>query len=193
MTPESYPAIEADGVAGTATDGVATRERLAADLTAYDPAMGVAARELIITHHSPFAHATALAEVLQRLAPEASEGPGDAAGELARLARRQWESERWGADNVSHMVSRVEELRARIDVLGAELETERRETQTVRRDAHERSQELRRAADELTRLWDRTHAAEAELERVRGLRRHRVLARLLAPVDRLRGRVRRRR
>ena len=107
VTPESYPAIEADGFAGTATDGVATRERLAADLAAYDPALGVAARELLITHHSPFAHATALAEVLQRLAPAASGGPGDAAGELDRLARRQGESERWGAGKVPPKISRV--------------------------------------------------------------------------------------
>ena len=46
VTAESYPALEANGFAGSATDDVIDKERLRADLLAYDADMGLVNREL---------------------------------------------------------------------------------------------------------------------------------------------------
>ena len=90
VTRDSHPAMEANGFAGTAFDRAADAERLDRDLRSYDPAMGLANRELVGEHHSAFDHATQLAGLLGRLAPRRT--PADARSEMARLVRLQWET-----------------------------------------------------------------------------------------------------
>lgn len=91
VTRESYPALEANGFAGSAFERAADQDRLVRDLQAYDPAMGRTNRELVGEHHSAFDHATQLAALLGRLAPRRT--PADTRSEIARLVRLQWETQ----------------------------------------------------------------------------------------------------
>lgn len=110
VTEASYAALEADGFAGLATGDLASPERLAADLAAYTPAMGIAGRELVSRHHSPFVHANAIAELLARLAP-GDPPPASEAEELSRLVRMQWERERRELATTRGQHAQIEELR----------------------------------------------------------------------------------
>ena len=90
VTRDTYPALEANGFAGTAFDRAADAERLHRDLQAYDPTMGRVNRELIGEHHSALDHANELAGLLARHAPRRT--PADTGTEIARLVRLQWET-----------------------------------------------------------------------------------------------------
>jgi hypothetical protein len=86
MTPESYPAFEADHIAGQATPAPRSRADLVADLDAYHPDMGIANHELVRTHHNARYHANELVALLRgphRREPDRVE----ALTELARLTR----------------------------------------------------------------------------------------------------------
>jgi len=89
ITPESYPAIEADGIAGGA--GVATVDiaDLAADLGRYSATMGPVNHDLVVTHHRANAHAQELVGLLERLA-EPAPRPRESLQEMARLVRLEW-------------------------------------------------------------------------------------------------------
>jgi hypothetical protein len=93
VTPDRYEAMEADNFAGQATDLPLDPEALAADLAAYDPAMGDANRDLALRHHHAGRHAERLVTLFRELGAAGAAAP-DAAGELARLGRRQWVAER---------------------------------------------------------------------------------------------------
>ena len=91
ITPESYPAMEADGFAGMGTDAEIDEQRLAQDLAQYREDMGPRNRDLAYAHHDSMKHARALVEAWRRggatfRAPTAAE-------ELARLARIQRQTE----------------------------------------------------------------------------------------------------
>jgi hypothetical protein len=89
VTADSYPALEADGFGGLAFGEPIDGERVSRDLSLYDARMGVVNRELVSKHHSPFAHAAALATALGQMAgPPVERDPMLA--ELGRLARVQW-------------------------------------------------------------------------------------------------------
>jgi hypothetical protein len=86
VTPESYPAFEADNFAGQATPTPRTKADLAADLAAYSPEMATSNNELARTFHGARHHAIELVAVLRgphRRDPDTA----DAVAELARLAR----------------------------------------------------------------------------------------------------------
>lgn len=92
ITPETYPAIEADNFAGMATDVPVDRHRLAADLDDYDPEMGWINRELVVTYHSVRSQVQDLIEVLRGPAS----GRGDStttAAALAVTARFAWRTQ----------------------------------------------------------------------------------------------------
>ena len=88
VTAESYPAIEADGFAGTAFDDPPDPGRLARDLAAYDPAMGIVNRELIATGHTAHLHAQDLVDLMENLDPRPA--ASRQAAEMARLVRLEW-------------------------------------------------------------------------------------------------------
>lgn len=89
VTADTYPALEADGFAGFAFGEPIDSERVSRDLARYDPRMGVVNRELTDKHHSPAAHAAALATALEQMAgPAVARDP--VLAELGRLARVQW-------------------------------------------------------------------------------------------------------
>lgn len=92
VTPGTYPAMEADGFAGHATDTVVSPERLRSDLARFDPAMGQANRDLAFRHHRAGPHAAELVELLRTIQPRPVPGKAPL-DELARLVRIQWEAE----------------------------------------------------------------------------------------------------
>jgi hypothetical protein len=88
VTPESYPALEADNFAGQATARVIDAASLAADLDGYRPQMGTVNRDLVLQHHSTRDHVVALLGALaDRETQPRSPAP---LRELARLVALQW-------------------------------------------------------------------------------------------------------
>jgi hypothetical protein len=88
VTPDAYPALEADHFAGQATDRVIGEAELAADLAGYTSGMGRANRDLVLQHHNARDH------VEQLLAAIATRRPGERPDapfrELGRLTTLQW-------------------------------------------------------------------------------------------------------
>jgi len=163
VTPERYPALEADNFAGRATPEVIDAERLRHDLAAYRPEMGTANRDLALLHHGAGPHAEALVAAVRRLAPRAARPPGPLR-ELGRLVRLQWQAEsRAAALAVELQLERVRlrELEAERDRLATELGASRGA-----------------AAD--------AAAASRALDDLTATRRYRLAQALARPLDRLR-------
>jgi hypothetical protein len=90
VTRQSYPAIEADGIAGRSGRSVLDAEKLSKDLRDYSPAMGSVNHDLVIAHHRANVHAQELIELIRGLDTPA-EAPGDTPLlEMARLVRLEW-------------------------------------------------------------------------------------------------------
>lgn len=89
ITPETYPAIEADGIAGSA--GIATVDiaHLAEDLNCYSASMGPVNHDLVMAHHRAGAHAQELIGLLERLV-DPPPRPSAPLQEMARLVRLEW-------------------------------------------------------------------------------------------------------
>jgi hypothetical protein len=89
ITPESYPAVEADGIAGGGSDVVLDGARLADDLRRYSASMGPVNHDLVLANHRARLHAQQLVELFERLAdpPSRPRAPLD---EMARLVRLEW-------------------------------------------------------------------------------------------------------
>jgi glycosyltransferase involved in cell wall biosynthesis len=98
VTPEIYPALESDNFAGMATGRVVDAGQLARDLADYDPAMGVANRDLILQHHSARDHVVEMLAALAEHSPPA-ERPTLPSAELARLSAVQWSWERMAREH----------------------------------------------------------------------------------------------
>jgi len=165
VTPETYPAMEADNFAGQATGVPRGPDELVADLAGYRHDMGWVNRELVRTHHGARRHTAELVRVLRG---PASVAPRDvtALREVARLVRSGWAAER-RAFGLQHEVIALRER-----TLAAEAATEAAEAATE--------------AAEAT-----TEAAEGELRVLQDLlATSRVQAGLSAGrmLDRLRGR-----
>jgi hypothetical protein len=92
VTPETYPALEADNFAGQATPSSLTADELTADLARYHPDMGRINNELARKHHSAHHHATELVSVLRGPHPGSVDGTNLLA-ELSRLTRTSWRAE----------------------------------------------------------------------------------------------------
>ena len=107
VTPELYPALEADQFAGLATGRVIGRDELVRDLDGYDAAMGAANCDLVLQHHDARTHVVELLEALQTHAPPA-ERPVSSLQEASRLTSLQWSwesraraSESWLGDKLA--------------------------------------------------------------------------------------------
>jgi len=88
VTPDTYPALEADHFAGLATDRVIGPAELARDLAEYDPGMGITNRDLVVQHHNARDHVLELLSVLGVHSPAAARP--SSLDELGRLAKLQW-------------------------------------------------------------------------------------------------------
>ena len=88
VTPDSYPALEADGFAGRG-EAVLDAAGLAAALGNYDRTMGAVNRDLVVAHHRANVHVQELVEIFRRLVPPADR-PVAPYTEMARLVRLEW-------------------------------------------------------------------------------------------------------
>ncbi len=92
VTPENYPALEADGFGGLATPAPRTPQDLTGDLAAYRPSMGWVTNELVRTHHGVRRHVAKLLGALR--APGRGERPApDALQEISRVERLRWRAD----------------------------------------------------------------------------------------------------
>jgi hypothetical protein len=162
VTPETYPAIEADGFSGRALGEAIGVERLAADLAEWREASGELGRDLACAHHAADDHCLSLVELIKSLGTERPPGPTIAA-ELARLVRLEWSQNQ----DTRLAIARADESRGQVAALEAEVAALRAQAE--------------RSAGELER-------SEGELERLRGSRRHRFASLLAWPIDRYRAR-----
>lgn len=89
VTPERYPALEADNFAGQATGRVIDAAALTSDLSDYRAEMGAVNRDLILQHHSARDHVIALLSALAEHVPDAPREPAPMR-EMARLIAMQW-------------------------------------------------------------------------------------------------------
>ncbi len=92
VTPESYPAIEADGLGGRTGRAIIDARRLAQDLRNYDASMGPANYDLVMAHHRANVHAQQLVDLFKRLADPAPR-PRAPLQEMARLVRLEWRAQ----------------------------------------------------------------------------------------------------
>ena len=172
VTPRSYAAIEADGIAGSA--GVATVDigQLAADLHRYSASMGPVNHDLVIAHHRASVHAQELLGLLAGLAEPASR-PRAPLQEMARLVRLEWRA-RLEINALVHENAHLRDL-----------------VHDNARESEERLEQARQAvAHEATRVDELARAFEATVS-WRLTRPLRALARLRNRTARLRQALRR--
>lgn len=92
VTPERYPAMEADNFAGLSGPPIAGAQGLVEELSRYDAAMGLVNRELTVRYHGARAHTQQLCALLERA--QAPQPLQDASlRELSRLVHLQWRTE----------------------------------------------------------------------------------------------------
>ena len=92
VTPDNYPAFEADHFAGQATPRPRTGADLVADLADYSPEMGIANHELVRSNHGARHHTIELVALLR--GPYVREPDQvDVTAEVARLARASGRAE----------------------------------------------------------------------------------------------------
>jgi hypothetical protein len=92
VTPDNYPALEADHFGGQATARPRSTADLVADLADYNPEMGTANHELVRSHHGARHHAIELVAIL-RGAYVREPDQVDVTAEVARLARASGRAE----------------------------------------------------------------------------------------------------
>lgn len=155
VTPENYAALEANSFGGLAVP--TPRRPSPSDIAEYRQDMGWVNRELVVTHHSARRHANELVEVLR--GPGAHRDSITAMGEIARLARANWASERRALISERY----AGECQAR--AIAAEAAAEEAQAQTAK-------------------VGSQLHAVESLL----GTRRVRAALAIGKAVDRVRGR-----
>ncbi len=134
VTPQAYPAMEADNFGGRATDWMPSSERLASDLDDYRPEMGVANRDLVVAHHGAGDHVHALVTLFAKLNARAQPVAAPLR-ELARLVRLQRATELEVIGTRNLLAGQVEHARA--------LEAERERLESRERELEAELEELR--------------------------------------------------
>jgi hypothetical protein len=123
VTPESYPAVEADGFAGRATSDEIDEDAFARGLGEWRVEMGERNRDLATRHHDGATHVLELLELWDQLdAP--TPPPRLPSDEMASLVRRLWDAESRGVALVveSHQMRwRAERAEQERDELRREL------------------------------------------------------------------------
>ena len=177
VTADAHPAMEADGFAGQAQPRMADRELLRRDLDAYDPAMGVVNRELVLHHHKARNHAHDLVRVFRSLAPDAG-ATATPDRELARNVRLRWAADR----EVAHLRAGYGDLHDR--VWAAEQRAEQAEERACAATAREAA--AREAVRAERERADAALAARAQADAILAQRRVQLGIRAGRAADRLR-------
>jgi hypothetical protein len=170
VTELTYPALEADGFRGRATEAIHDAGTFERCLKEYDPAMGLTNRKLITLHHSAYEHAIGLVEILD--AAPAGRRVDAPLRELARTIRTQFD-----AQAATELVTREgnERLhRARLD------------HQTALADARTAHEEHGALLEENARLTREIAALRGQHQLVTGSRRWQLTSRALRPLEILR-------
>ena len=147
VTPATWERLEEGGFAGRTGLGSVDRGGLVRDLANYHPRMGAENRELARRHHRISAHAVAVVDLLERLAPRAA---GADAGRRAGPAgaRVAWNHERDGRMKAGHiraLEERGREDRRRARQLEAEIERQREERRRERAESRRLLAEIDKA------------------------------------------------
>lgn len=164
VTPETYPAIEADGLAGSAGLATVDTGRLAEDLRGYSASMGPVNRDLIMSNHRAGIHAQELVALLGRLEQPAPR-PRGPLQEMARLVRLEWRAQL----EVNGLVHENAHLRELLKASEGRLGEARQEAADEARRAHELA-----LAYEATASWRLTKPLRALGRLVGRLRRRRA-------------------
>lgn len=151
VTPETYPALEADGFAGGAAIPGVESVPLAEDLRRYEAAMGPANHDLVVAHHRASAHAQELVSLIERLAPPAAR-PRHELREMARLVRLEWRARL----EITGLAKENDHLRKVLEETRQQLGAERR-----RADAAEQRVDEQAKAYEATASWRVTRPLRA--------------------------------
>jgi hypothetical protein len=178
VTPDSYPAMEADGFAGTAlSDVVIDGDRLADHLGRWDETMGELNRDLVAAHHTAREHAVELVNLARRLEalPLVEASPGE---EMAYLVRHQWQTEFRAIGNLAE-ADRLRRLLAQAETNLAQAETNLAQAET----------NLAQAETNLARMEDAARVATESLHALQSTRRYRLACRIASPLDRMRARL----
>jgi hypothetical protein len=162
ITAESYPRIEADGIAGRGGETTIDGERLRADLGAYSPAMGPVNHDLVIGHHRANVHAQQLIELLGRLGAPRGSNAEAPLQEMARLVRLEWRA-RTDVHKLQH------ENVALNESLKEAVENVKRERQAAKDEADKAARMIN--AYEASRAWRMTAPVRELGQRLRRLRR----------------------
>ena len=157
ITPKSYPAIEADGFAGSADGSITDAGRLAEDLRRYSASMGPVNLDLVMAHHKASEHAQGLVGLFRRLAAP-SDRPAAPLQEMARLVRLEWRA-RADVHSLVHENAHLRGLltESRQDAIAAHEEA-RKNAEEVSRQAAETARSY-----ELTLSWRLTRPLRALL------------------------------
>lgn len=142
VTPETYPALEADGFSGGATGAVIDAERLHADFAAYRPELGTLGFDLVRTHHAATKHTEALVDLLERA--DTPVPGGNELEALALLVRAETRATRRAAGlehEAKGLRNRVRELHDAVDMAQREAAFAR-EAEDVERTRRAATEEL---------------------------------------------------
>jgi hypothetical protein len=171
VTAESYPTLEAGGFAvsshRTGHDTRAMRE----DLRAYSPELGQVGHELARAHHDARIHAARLVALIERLRPPATPSPAPVDGSVARA------------------LIMLAEAHMRAEGLADQSRQEVKlwiQANAVLRDAM--AEERANWAAERAVLVSLAGEADARLAAFKATRRYRLMAAVMRPLDRRRGR-----
>lgn len=117
VTPETYPAIEADGFSGAATGALIDAERLRADFAAYRPELGTLGYDIVRDKHSAARHTEDLVALLERAEAPAADPVNETLGTLVRAQVRAADDAnrfeyqlRVRAEEVEHLRGKIAEL-----------------------------------------------------------------------------------
>lgn len=160
VTPDSYPAMEADNFGGLSSPFPVDRSRLEADLKEYDADMGWVNRDLVALHHDAREHVVKLLEVLRGPSPTRVVA-GSNPGAVARSLRNSWLTQRRGEQAMREAAEAVElasQLRSELAAARDELRSQAQvlEAAGVANEAlsHEFRVEAERRYEELERLFE---------------------------------------
>ena len=176
MTPDRYPAMEADGFAGLSDRGLSIDAgRLTRDLACWDPAMGEVNRDLIYAHHAARDHAIELVSVARGLDSRQSFDDGTAANELAHLVRRE------------HQASgRYVGALAEAGRLRSQAQQREHEVAALSVQVAEANAQLSEVYAQLGDARTQFATLEGSLRLLRDTRRYRLACLIARPLDRLR-------
>jgi hypothetical protein len=153
MTPETYPAIEANGFAGAATENIVGTERLREDFAAYRSELGPLGYDLVRKHHSAARHAEELVGVLARAQPPAVDPVNATFGILIRSEWRAEDDRIKVTAQLREKAAEVEGLAARLGEVGEAGDAERRGRLAAEQRLQESERQLQEAHLRLQALF----------------------------------------